>query len=137
MTSAERNLLEGEYQKGVTNGQQEGAGNRKRAARGLLMVPSTGSEQLVKVDYRRKQLQQAYVDQTSRFELRQSRATTLAKEHFDLVKDSQEVICFAKYRDVLLRKVTRITSVDFDETQKKMDCPRCPCSSNTTAESTK
>jgi N6-adenosine-specific RNA methylase IME4 len=51
--------------------------------------------------------------------LRQSRATTLAKEHFALVKDSQEVICFAKYRDVLLRNgVTRITSVHFDETQK-------------------
>jgi hypothetical protein len=56
-------------------------------------------------------------------EMRQSRATTLAKEHFALVKDSTRGHLFlAKYRDVLLRKdgVTRIiTSVHFDETQKK------------------
>jgi hypothetical protein len=61
-------------------------------------------------------------------EMRQSRATTLAKEHFALVKDHKRSFVSAKYRDVLLRKDGVGSLRLFTLTRpRKMDCPRCPC----------
>jgi hypothetical protein len=64
-------------------------------------------------------------------EMRQSKAAQLGRDHLALVRNSTRGHLFlAKYRDVLLTKegVTRIiTSVQFDETRKKMDRPLCLC----------